>query len=312
MKTLLGKEFKESSPIEVIDYLKSQDVKVYTASPSDMEFKSNLGQLFLQVYDEGLSFEYPMRESCLKKTLKWFSFPTEKYDFLQDGTLLAICNDTLKAINARNLNFKVINSEVVTINSPYYTTFTNLDVIKSVLSLGISKISLNDYIMRIYTEEKYKAEPVVGDTCGFGINIINSETGFSALSVEHFILRYTCVNGATAHIQGVNERKNHYNLPAGELKNFLFERIDKVESSRKNVIFALKKSSDEPAEKYGDNFFYKVDAITGKQQSKDFFKGFDWKKSKYDLFNLITDKAKAYDVTKRYRLERLAGELIMN
>lgn len=96
------------------------------------------------------------------------------------------------------------------------------------------------------------------------------------------------------------------------MNKFLFDRIDKVESSRKNVIFALKKSSNETAGKYSDNFFYKVDAITGRHQNKDFFKNFDWKKSKYDLFNLITDKAKVYDVTKRYQLERLAGELIMN
>lgn len=312
MKTLIGKQFNAASPLEVIDYLKSQQVKVYTASPSQMKFVLNQGQLFLQVYDEGKTFEYPARESCLKKILKWFSFPTEYYAFLQDETLLAICNDSLKEIKARYLDIKVINGDAASINSQYYTTLSNLEIIESVSHLGISGISLNDYLMRIYSEEKVKAEPIVGDTCGFGINILNSELGFSALSVEHFILRYTCTNGATAQIRNSYERINHYKLPVDELKSYLFNTVNLADKDRENIIFALKKSANQSAEKFRHQYPYKIDSIIGKWKSGDFFKNFNWENSKYDLFNLITDKAKVYDVTKRYQLEKLAGELIMN
>jgi len=311
MKAIEGKEYKQAKPEEVIDFLKTRKIDNISISPSRLKFVIYDQQPFIQV-SNGKIKEFTVRNSCLKKVLRWFDFPTENFGFLQDETLLAICNDSLKAINARQVNIRLVDEQVVTINSQFYTLLTNLDVIELIKHLGITEISLNDYFMRIYTKEEYRTKPVLDDTCGFGLNVFNSETGFAAVGIQHFILRYICTNGATAPVDIFAEKQNHYGLQTKYIRNFLEGQLKKVEESRKNIIFALKKSNDEPAKKLYTTYSFKIDSIIGKWKSKQFFEGFDVERTKYDMFNFITEKAKSYDLMKKYRLERLAGELIMN
>lgn len=311
MKAIEGKEYKQAKPEEVIEYLKARKVDNLTCSPSQLKFVIYEQRPFIQV-KEGKVKEFPVRNSCIKKILKWFDFPTENFGFLQDETILSICNDSLKAINAREVNIRLVDDEVVTINSQFYTLLTNLEVIELINHVGITKISLNDYFMRIYTKEEYRAKPRMDDTCGFGLNVFNSETGFAAVGIQHFILRYICINGATAPVDIFAERQNHYGYNSKYIRNFLEGQLKKVEESRKNIIFALKKSDNEPAKKHFGIYSYKIDSIIGKWKSKQFFEEFDVESSKYDMFNFITEKAKNYDLMKKYRLERLAGELILN
>jgi hypothetical protein len=56
----------------------------------------------------------------------------------------------------------------------------------------------------------------------------------------------------------------------------------------------------------------KLNYTLGGWQGNEFLKDFNWQNSKYDLFNFITDKAKSFEITKRYQFERLAGEIILN
>jgi hypothetical protein len=311
MKTLEGKEFKYAEPNEVIDFLKSQKKEVITAPPSKLSFVLENETPFLRITN-GTIKEYHIRKSCMKKILNWNNIPFEDKGFLSDDTLIAICNDSLRTIKAREVDVRLVDNEVLTITSQFYSMLTNLEVIKAVSNAGITKISINDYLMRIYTEERFKTDPIVGDTCGFGLNIFNSESGFSALGIQHFILRYVCTNGATMPLNMLFEKENHYGVKKEVLINFLHKQFERVEPSRKYIIFALKKSNDEPAKKYFNQYCYKIDTVIGKWKSKKFFEEFDVELSKYDLFNFITDKAKSFDILKRYQLERLAGDLIMN
>ena len=57
---------------------------------------------------------------------------------------------------------------------------------------------------------------------------------------------------------------------------------------------------------------YKVNSIIGTKDGYGFFSEFDEQsKSKYGLFNHITHTAKKFGVLKRYKLEQLAGNLIL-
>jgi hypothetical protein len=100
---------------------------------------------------------------------------------------------------------------------------------------------------RFYTEKKDEANPVEGDYCGFGMDIINSETGFPAISVNHFILRYVCKNGATAPINIFETKRNHYNQINGALERFLNNQVELAPSSRKRLIKPIKISKDKKA-----------------------------------------------------------------
>jgi hypothetical protein len=79
--------------------------------------------------------------------------------------------------------------------------------------------------MSITTEEKIKTEPVKGDECGMGLNIVNSETGFRALTVSHYILRYICSNGAVARISDDDDKRYHYGNE--DLNLFVNEKVKK-------------------------------------------------------------------------------------
>ena len=60
---------------------------------------------------------------------------------------------------------------------------------------------------RFYTKEIEEVAPIVNDFCGFGFDIVNSETGFASLAFNHFILRYVCTNGATTPINVYDGKK---------------------------------------------------------------------------------------------------------
>ena len=178
--------------------------------------------------------------------------------------------------------------------------------------LGIKEISRNDFFMRIYTSEKYKTEPIPGDTCGFSFNIFNSETGFRALSIAHYILRYICTNGAVAHIGGNNESRIHFGHKEGELQEFLNDQILNALNSRMKLIHSIKKSSEEKADNHIKSISLKIDRLLGRNSSQKFLEELKKDSTQYDLFNVITSRAKDYDISKRLYLERIAGDLITN
>jgi len=77
-----------------------------------------------------------------------------------------------------------------------------------------------------------------GDVCGFGYNVVNSETGFRALAISHYILRYVCSNGAVVPVRGMKKR-NHYGHAQGELFSLFDSWLTAGEVVRKQVVLAL-------------------------------------------------------------------------
>jgi hypothetical protein len=166
--------------------------------------------------------------------------------------------------------------------------------------------------MRIYTNEKYNTEPIPGDTCGFSFNIFNSETGFRALSISHYIFRYVCSNGAVARVDQSDERKFHFGNKAGELQRFLNKQILKGLESRLKLIFYIMSSTGNTAEDYIKTVALKIDRLLGRNSSHKFLEELTDDSTQYDLFNIISSRAKDYDISKRLYLERIAGDLITN
>jgi len=311
MKTAEGKIFKNRQAEEVIDFLKSTPHTYYSASPREMELILDDSFLLLRIKQKQPN-TFKLRTSFLHKLLRWHNLPEDIVEKLSEDLLIKMLNELLTQIKSYEVNIKVENDEALTITSNLYTEFKDLEVYELIKDLDIKSISRNDFMTRFYTAKKTEAAPVEGDFCGFGFDVINSETGFSTLSFNHFILRYVCRNGATAPINIYNAKKYHYSESSQSLAQFLNEQKNYSQKSRERLILAMKQSDDVPSVKNINNTITRLNYILGNWKGNNFMKGFDWQKSKYELFNFVTHNAKNHEINKRYQLERLAGEIILN
>lgn len=315
MKLIDGPKFNMSKPEIIIDYLKSIDKRIITINASNLNITVDKEELKLNIFNDTKN-QYPIRISFLFKLLKWYGvgyFHLNKYSI---NTMVAICNDHLKSI-AKGFNkvqIKIENGEAVSIVSDNFTYISDLEVIESVEKFGISTISRDDFILRIYTEKKAEKAPVVDDLCGFGFNITNSETGFSALKAEHFILRYVCTNGAVAQISSKNNTNvAHYNQNKQTLLNNLIDSLESSSNVPENFIAAVQLATKMSVKKSFPNITYKVHNILGPSKSYKFFDEFNQIDSnEYDLFNYITHKAKNFNLLERYNLEQLATNHLLS
>jgi len=306
-----GIEFINASPDEVINYLQDLGREKLRLSPANLKIKSDGKFLMLSIMDKGVE-DYPIRKSFLYKLLKWYSFPMNQLYRLSNETLISICNDYLMNINREFVNVTIEKGEALTITSPEYNEITDLEVIKKCADLGVRTVSRNDFMMRITTEEKFKFEAVKGDNCGIGLNVINSETGFRTLSIAHFVMRYVCSNGAIVRIDNEANERVHYGYKENELQEFLDEQVELALLKQKDVADSIKDLSKKPASDFINSVNRKVESYLGKYESKNFFSELRKEATLYDLFNVVTDKAKKYDLAKRVSLENLAGDLILN
>ena len=309
MILLEGTEFINARPEVVAEYLRATPRECVDVNPSNLSVKHDGKYLMLQVVN-GKVKEYPIRKSFLHKLLKWYSFPVHLLQRMSMDTVTSLCNDYLLNIKADNVKVKTENGEALTIISDKYNDFPDLEVIEMCEGLGIKEISRNDFLMRIYTHEKFKTEPIPKDPCGFSLNIINSETGFGALSISHYILRYICSNGAVARVDASDERKIHFGYKEGELQDFLSEQILKAFESRMKLANFIRASVEQKASDYVKQISLKIDRLPGRSAGREFLSELKQNATKYDLFNLITHKAKEHGLWERLYLERLAGELI--
>lgn len=311
MILLEGPEFINADPKVVAQYLSTTSRESISVNPSNLKVNNNGKFLILQILN-GMVKEYPIRKSFLYKLLRWYSFPISQLYRMSIDTVTSLCNDYLLSIKSEIVKVKIENNHALTIVGPKYNEISDLEVIDKCAVLGIKEISRNDFFMRIYTQEKFNTEPIPEDPCGFSLNIFNSETGFRALSVAHYILRYICSNGAVVQIDKGNESKVHFGQKEGELQEFLDAQILKAFESRMKLITFLMKSSRERADPYIKEVSLKIDRLLGRNSSRLFMEDLKENSTKYDLFNIITFKAKAFDISKRLYLERIAGDLITN
>lgn len=299
---------------EVIDYLKSKNTQILEIFAKDITVNKQNNYMMLLIKDNGRHNQYPLRKSFLHKLLKWYNISSHSINHFSDETLLSICNDNLRAIanKHKKILIKIENNEVVSIVSKYFTFISDLEVLKlAKKSINISSVSRDDFCMRIYTEIRSEAEPIVNDVCGFGLNITNSETGFSSLSAEHYILRYWCSNGATTKIKGKSINIVHYNQNKHTLLENLSSVLDEAPMNPAGFMEGVKRSLQIRADSLFPTITYKVNTIIGSSKGYGFFYEFDKKnKSKYDLFNHITHSAKKFSILEKYKLEQLAGSLI--
>ena len=315
MKLIDGKIFDRVRAEVMIDYLKNLNVQIIETDPRSVKvIKTDNDILKLEVTSNQKAF-YSIRKAFLFKLLKWFNISHHNIKHFNIDTIIAICNDNLRAISDNQYNsyvkIKIENGEAVTILSSKFTTISDLEIINLAQKYNIDSISRDDFSMRIYTTIKENSEPIVGDMFGYAFNITNSETGFSQVTAENFILRYICTNAATTRISTDNHSFNHYKMNKNYVLNTIIDSLDKSESISKTFDEKVKNAQKIKAELFFPNIKYQVNNIIGSSGGFKFFYNFEEKrKSKYDLFNYITHSAKEFNLLEKYQLEQLAGNLM--
>lgn len=306
-----GKIFEMADTEEVLKHLSSRKTEVIVSSPGDLKLVIDKSALYLD-HKNSSSFHYPVRRSFLFKLLSWHKFPKEESKILSDNTLLLLSNELLNSISAKEVSVDIEDNEALSIKSLRYSKISDLEVYQKIKDLNITKISKNDLMTRFYTEKKYETDPIPGDYCGFGLNLYNSETGFSSLKVEHYILRYFCSNGASAPIGLGMEKKYHFNTNRADMFLFIEQKVNSSSPSREQLIKRINESQKLPSVKYIQDIQSKLGSALNGRQAYDFIRAFDKKLTKYDFFNYITDNAKNFDIYKKAQLEKIAGELILS
>lgn len=325
MKFAEEKVFTGEKPETVIKHLKSVKREVIKSNPLNLRLvtgkESGAERVILVVSNGGAKY-YDVRESFLIKLLRWYNFPVYMMNRLSTETILSAANDFLLNIKSDTVHIKLENEEALTITGKYYTDLTDLDILQMCEELNIGNVSRNDYFMNLNSFKKYEIQPVKGDDCGYGFNIFNSETGFGALRVSHFILRYICKNGATRRINnGERKRLNHRYISRQTALDYINECIAEVEKSNEEIASNLCSLTLLDSESKLEIVNNRLSGILGKKEADILIKEYrkkterkvkEFEGTQYSLFNFITAKAKDYDIYKRTLLEDLAGNIFLS
>jgi hypothetical protein len=304
-----GKEFTLAKPDEVVDWLRGRPVTAFQCAVRSLTVHAEGDELLL-IHKNGLIRAFPLRRSFALKLLRWYDMPQRLEEILTAKTLAALLTDLLRGIRSGDVTVHLEGEDALTITSRRYNLIRDLDVIKCCGPLGIDAITRDDFRLRVYMKITDKTEPVPGDVCGFGYNAFNSETGFCALSISHFVLRYVCSNGAIANV-GESVRRVHYGHKEGTLHAFLKERIERMRESRVTLERALRSSVDQPAGERFTEAKKRLSNLIGHGRTSDALAEFGPSSPVYSLFNAITAEARSGSAESRARLESLAGDLLV-
>jgi len=304
-----GLTFAEAAPGEVVDFLRSRRLQEFRVAPQNLHIANDGTRLILQMYKGGVS-EYPLREAFLLKLLKWYGFPARHMGRLSIDTVSSILNDHLLSIKSGDVTMKVENGEALSLMSGKYNSISDLDVLELAKPFGVVSISRNDFFMRVYTRIRERTSPVPGEECGMGYNVFNSETGFQALSVHHFVLRYICSNGAIIQADARKRQCVHYGHPDWLLRDFLKHEMRETWHVRKRIIKSIEESTNQSCRWEIEETKERLIPIAGKKVTIEELASLDENASVYDLVNSVTGLARTLGIRKRLEAEKLGGELL--
>jgi hypothetical protein len=293
---------------EAIDHLHNLKTEDYKVEPDKLHVINDGKSFYLEMFDKTVS-QFPMRESFLLKLLKWFSFPTHQLKILDIDTITSLLNDYLLAINNRYVHVKCENGDALSITSDRFTDVKDIELLRRLDSETIDMIYMSDFETNIRTKSKFKIMPFPDDEFGVGLNITNSETGFKSFQISNYLLRYVCSNGAYVRDMVDEVKYSHYDLFLQDVFSILELKV-KTADKQSKIIESKIKLLDQviPMDKITE-VNKDIQKRLGIKLLNDIIES-DRVLTKYELFNLITHRAKEYRQFQRIRIEEIAGRMI--
>ncbi|MBX3007636.1 MAG: DUF932 domain-containing protein [Melioribacteraceae bacterium] len=305
-----GKSESFRDGADAIDFLRWNNTENIIAAPESLAIKHDNRSLYLTVFENNKIREFPIRRAFLEKLLKWYSFPIRQLDYFDIETVAMICNDYLMNMKSNTVAIKIEWGDALTIKSDKYVEVSDLELISNLKRLNIESVLIDDYTTTIKVEEMKKIKPFPGDEFGMGLSVQNSETGFSAVRIKDFLLRYVCTNGAYVANPNSEHRFYHYNLFVQDI----YDRIDimineigwRAEKLERRIQKMETPVHEQTVAKINKDIFHRtaiklLNDVISTDRTLTF----------YELFNLITERAKEFDYTKRRLIEEVAGRMIV-
>jgi hypothetical protein len=232
---------------------------------------------------------------------------------MESQTVVNLANSILKLIY-KPVRVRIEEGDALTITSERYSGIDDLTVLEKSAGYKQTVVTRSDEFMRIYFEERHRTEPVVGDVCGLGFNVLNSETGFMSLCVTGYVLRYVCKNGAVAPLDSIRSGGLvHYDQPAGHLEDYLEHNFRLLSTWVAAMSRRLNNAPHQPGLPRA-TIINALREILGHHRASEFTQGLGESSSMslYDQFNYITREAQQFDSEPlvRFRLESYAGTLL--
>lgn len=312
LKLAEGPCLERRHPEEVVKYLRGRALADVRCLPGELEIVARGAELFL-VHRAGDPTPRRLRGAFFEKLLNWYGIPVYPVNRMETGTVVALLNNILQLI--RNpVRVRLENGEALTITSSRFTEFSDIEVLERCGNFGVSEVFRCDRFLRVYFVDRIKAEPAPGDICGLGFNVLNSETGFMALKVVGFILRYVCRNGAVARmpVPGGPSAMTHYGCAPQSLADYLDSALNQLgpylDSLRKRLA-QMAAASPRPLEPVRAELMQILGYTHGERLVAQIRAA--RVKTEFDLFNLVTRAALDYDPQTRLRLETYAGEKLL-
>ncbi len=313
-----GRSFQNVSPDVVIDFLKDRQVDYHYVAPNNLQILIANNKFSLKIKKEK-HLLFPIRRSFFEKLLMWYKIPLEFAYQADLEVLIPILNNVFKLIKRNYVRVVIENGEALTITSPDYTDIRDLYVLGNLSKDKIIKITRTDIFTKIDTNEIRTINPLPNDTCGMGLTLFNSETGYRNFEVKMYLLRYICNNGATINIDVLNKNVPHYKqtFHNGNIKSTIVKTLNVFYTKYDNIQRKFEKAPDlKIATSKMEEINKRIDFVLGYKKSNNFLQDFrndtQLNLTIFDLFNFITDKAKIFEPNIRLRLEELAGDIILN
>jgi len=310
MKFVSGKNELFKNADFALDNIKSAQRENIKTSPEQLHINNDGKMLYLEVFN-GKVKQFPMRESFMLKLLKWFSFPSHQLKILDIDTITSVLNDYLLAIKRFYVNVKIEWGEALTITSDKYCEIEDGQIIKRLDPNSIDMIYLTDFASFFRTKTKFDIAPFPDNVFGVGLNIVNSETGFKAFQINNYLLRYVCSNGAYVKDFEDDIKYYHYDLFAPSVYEMIDYKVnniqEKVDTLKNNLMSMKTDLKRDEVQKINQVIFNK----TGVKLLIDILEK-DRMPTKYELFNIITHRAKDFELSKRILIEEIAGSMVKN
>ena len=302
-----GTVFHNRPLSDVREFLEKRRVSAYDVHAADLEVVMADGGALLRrrsAHEKGL----PIRQAFFDKLMRWHKFPLNTLYRMSSDELLPLMNVLLRMID-KDVVVYVEDGEALTIVSKNYARIADDELLDKAARLGIEKITRTDHFMWIMSSEITQVEVQKGDLVGIATNIVNSETGFRALTIGWYLLRLVCSNGAIAAFGGHSSKFYHQKTTAVQSQiDAALNSLDKATVNPKEMFTLLSAALTKPLPPR-----YEVDRtltpLLGFSDTRRLIDPpYNNKTAKlYDLFNIITLEAQKRAPSIQLAMEEVAG-----
>lgn len=229
----------------------------------------------------------------------------------------AVLNDVSNRLKGHSGQFmlRIKDGVIQAVLSPGYTPIDNADVLRSAIrSLDLSNTLVTFFRgnMRITgTSDGVSLQPAVGDIVSGGLELVNNELGKGVLSVNSFLLRLVCTNGAVVPSQAQEAKFVHRGWEREGLIRHIGEAGSEAVSRVKGLDDALKRMVETRlGDREHSRLLRTVAEPLGKRGLEEFRTAMSPDSTLYDAYNHLTAVSQRRSLGPRRELEVIAGTLL--